>query len=113
MNTNRLVNTKADSGRTVSGRLFAVLVLLCSLSLLPVQAVYAETAQETASVVNINVADAKALATALKGVGLSRAEDIVKYREEYGPFTTVEQLAEVRGIGLATVEKNRDRITLE
>lgn len=63
--------------------------------------------------VNINKADAASLAAALNGVGLSRAEDIIRYREAHGPFTTVEQLAEVKGIGPATVAKNRAVITLD
>ena len=65
------------------------------------------------STVNINKADAVTLAAALSGVGLSRAEDIVRYREQFGPFTTVDQLSEVKGIGSATVEKNRPRIKLD
>lgn len=67
-------------------------------------------AQET---VNINTADAQALADSLVGVGLSRAQEIVRYRETYGPFTTVDELVEVKGVGPATLDRNRARITLE
>ncbi|MFO7550069.1 MAG: helix-hairpin-helix domain-containing protein [Haliea sp.] len=63
--------------------------------------------------VNINTADAAALAAGLQGVGLSRAEDIIRYRETYGPFGTVEELADVKGIGQVTLDKNRAVITLE
>jgi len=63
--------------------------------------------------VNINTADAQSLATGLKGVGLSRAQDIIEYREAYGPFATVEELTSVKGIGNSTLEKNRQVITLE
>ncbi|TGD73479.1 ComEA family DNA-binding protein [Mangrovimicrobium sediminis] len=73
----------------------------------------APAATATASTVNINTADARTLAVALNGIGLSRAEDIVRYREQFGPFTTVDQLTEVKGVGTATVEKNRARITLD
>jgi len=62
--------------------------------------------------VNINTADAETLALALDGVGMSRARDIIAYREEHGEFTTIEQLTEVRGIGAATLERNRARIVL-
>ncbi|MDT8429020.1 MAG: ComEA family DNA-binding protein [Pseudomonadales bacterium] len=62
--------------------------------------------------VNINTADAPTLAIALDGVGESRAEDIVAYREQHGEFKSIEALAEVRGIGPATVERNRDRIRI-
>jgi competence protein ComEA len=63
--------------------------------------------------ININDADAETLARGLVGVGQSRAEAIVRYREEFGPFFTAEDLTQVKGIGPAVVEKNRERITLE
>ena len=66
-----------------------------------------------AQTVNINNADAATLAETLVGVGQSRAEAIVRYREEFGPFFAVEDLMQVKGIGPAVVEKNRDRIALE
>lgn len=62
--------------------------------------------------VNINTADAETLAS-LKGVGKKRAEDIVAWREANGSFTSVEQLAEVKGIGQAIIETNRERLRLE
>jgi competence protein ComEA len=66
--------------------------------------------------VNINLASAEAIAEAiaeaLGGVGLAKANRIVEYREAYGPFKHVAELAAVRGIGQATVEKNRDAILL-
>lgn len=63
--------------------------------------------------VNINTATAEQLADALTGVGQARAEAIVAYREENGPFTHIDELVNVTGIGLATVDRNRDRIVLE
>ena len=44
------------------------------------------------------------------GVGLAKAEAIVAHREQNGPFASADQLAEVKGIGLRTVDKNRERI---
>ncbi len=73
----------------------------------------AQQAPGAASTVNINTADAAALADVLVGVGMSRAQEIVRYRETYGPFATVDELTEVKGVGQATLEKNRARITLE
>ena len=62
--------------------------------------------------VNINTADAAALDRVLLNVGPSKAEAIVAYRKANGAFKSVEQLALVKGIGLKTVEKNRDRIEI-
>lgn len=67
-------------------------------------------AEETA--VSINQATAEQLAAALSGVGLKKAEGIVRYREQNGPFTQVEQLQEVPGIGPALFEKNRARLKM-
>lgn len=60
--------------------------------------------------VNINTADAETLALALDGVGLTRALDIIAYREEYGEFKNVEQIQQVRGIGIATFARNRTKM---
>jgi competence protein ComEA len=59
---------------------------------------------------DVNSADAMAIAAALDGVGLTKAQEIVAYREMFGNFHSVEELADVKGIGPATVEKNRQRI---
>ena len=63
--------------------------------------------------VNINTADAQTLARVLHNVGPAKAEAIVAYRDENGPFRSAEQLAMVKGIGLRTVENNRERIELD
>ncbi len=76
-------------------------------------AVRAQEAAAPAATVNINTADAPTLAASLKGVGQSRAMEIVRYREAYGPFESVDELVEVKGIGNATLEANRALITLE
>lgn len=69
-------------------------------------------AQSALAAVNINKADAATISEELKGIGLSKATAIVAYREKNGPFKTIEQLTEVKGIGLKTVEKNRQEIKL-
>lgn len=81
--------------------------LLCSLLL--AGATFAAAAAE---MININTADASAIATALTGIGPAKAEAIVAWREANGGFKSVDQLAQVKGVGLRTVEKNRDRISL-
>jgi len=65
-----------------------------------------------ANPVDINRADAQALAEGLNGVGLAKAEAIVEYRSAHGPFQSVDDLALVRGIGQQTVDRNRDKVTV-
>lgn len=65
-----------------------------------------------ADTVNINQASAQEIADALQGVGMAKAEEIVRYRDSNGAFKHVDELANVKGIGLATIDKNRELITL-
>lgn len=62
--------------------------------------------------VDINRADAATLDRVLVNIGEAKAAAIVAHRKANGPFRSAEQLAEVKGIGLKTVESNRDRIVL-
>lgn len=62
--------------------------------------------------VDINTADAATLDRVLDGVGPAKAAAIIAHREKHGPFQSAEELAEVKGIGLALVEQNRDRISV-
>lgn len=62
--------------------------------------------------VDINSADAETLSDALDGVGLNKARAIVAYRNQNGPFSHADELVNVKGIGIATVDKNRDYILL-
>jgi len=63
--------------------------------------------------VNINTADAATISAELQGVGMSKAQAIVEYRKNHGPFKSYEDLTLVKGIGLRTVEINRANILLE
>ena len=58
--------------------------------------------------VDVNTADVDELDT-LYGIGPALAQRIIDYREEHGPFNSLEELLEVKGIGEATLEKFRDR----
>ena len=69
-------------------------------------------AADPAGPVDINTASAETLAETIHGVGLKRAQAIVLHREEHGAFESVDQLAQVQGIGAKTIERNRDRLTV-
>jgi competence protein ComEA len=62
--------------------------------------------------VNVNSASAEEIAESLKGVGMSKAEAIVNYRSEHGDFKHVDELVSVKGIGIRTIDINRDYILL-
>lgn len=82
-------------------RCFAVLVL----SLLPLL-VWAEA-------LDINAATAEQLAATIDGVGKAKAAAIIKDREANGPFKSVDDLGRVKGIGKATIEKNKDKLMVK
>jgi competence protein ComEA len=63
-----------------------------------------------ATPVDVNSADATALASSLDGIGLSKAEAIVAWRDEHGPFKNLADLSAVKGVGMALLERNRDAI---
>ncbi len=67
---------------------------------------------EQSAKVNLNAADAETLRRDLFGIGAAKAKAIVAYRESNGPFTAVDELLEVKGIGKALLEKNRDRLAI-
>ena len=67
---------------------------------------------EQSAKVNLNAADAETLRRDLFGIGAAKAKAIIAYRESNGPFTAVDELLEVKGIGKALLEKNRDRLAL-
>ncbi len=93
--------------------LIAILLTVASLTLSAVSFADETSSDLSADVitVNVNEADAAAIANALSGVGLSRAKAIVEYRDQYGPFYSAEELTAVKGIGPSTVERNMSRIT--
>lgn len=70
------------------------------------------SALEHSSKVNLNAADAETLRRDLFGIGAAKAKAIIAYRESNGPFTAVDELLEVKGIGKALLEKNRERLAL-
>ena len=79
--------------------------LFLSLSLLLSTAAFAEK-------VNINTASAEQIASAMTGVGESKAQAIVEYREQHGKFKSIQDLEYVDGIGEKTIEKNSHKLTM-
>ncbi len=96
-------------------RWFATAIFLFSLLAAPLSLAAETSAADSGEVarIDINSADAAAIAAALDGVGLVKAQEIVAYREMFGAFQSVEELMEVKGIGPGTLERNRERIALE
>lgn len=76
-----------------------------------VEQMQTETQNAASDKININSATASEISKSLIGIGAKKAEAIVQYREKHGNFTEAEQLLEVQGIGKATLDKNRDRLT--
>jgi competence protein ComEA len=61
--------------------------------------------------ININTASLEEL-TALPGVGSKKAAAIIEYRKQFGKFTSLEQIAEVKGVGKKMLEKMEDQVSL-
>lgn len=97
-------------------RILSSLCLLFITTLMPAGMAIAENAdvqhEGIVITVNINTADATEIATMLKGIGDKKAQDIISYRKEHGKFKDIESLKQVKGIGQAIIDKNKDRIQL-
>ena len=66
-----------------------------------------------AAPVNINQASAEQISEALNGIGPSKAAAIIEYREENGPFQSIDELTGVKGIGQKIIDKNRVNIIVK
>ena len=100
----RFIDTPAVALASLLSRQLGILL---AAGLLFAQSAFAEPAT-----VNVNSADASTIAEVLDGVGASRAEAIVEYRQQHGAFADAYDLANVKGIGDRTIELNEDRIRL-
>ncbi len=65
-----------------------------------------------AAPVDINKASAQEMSESLKGVGLKKADAIVAYRKANGPFASIDDLANVKGIGEKTIAKNKSNLQI-
>lgn len=61
---------------------------------------------------DINSASAEQIADGLKGIGLKKAQAIVDYRTSVGPFKSMEDLLNVKGVGKKTLQLNADNISI-
>ena len=115
--------TKSESGLLILTLVFLVL-MVCIFREIQTEEIagdYVITTQKAAQepvtpmpepLVNVNTADLETL-DKLSGIGPALAERIIAYREEHGPFTEVEELLEVSGIGEVVLDGLRDQIVLE
>jgi competence protein ComEA len=97
----------------------AILSFICTSS--PIQAAtkpnqiinpteQSQTLKSGRGTINLNTADAKTLSKSVKGIGIKRAEAIVKYRETHGKFQSVSDLSDVPGLGKNFVMNNMDKL---
>lgn len=70
------------------------------------------TSSVFAAPVNINDANADTIAKSLDGIGPGKAAAIVEFRNDNGPFKTIEELKYVKGIGKKTLEKIRNDVII-
>ena len=66
---------------------------------------------EESGKININTAEVSQLTT-LSGIGEARAQDIISFREENGPFQSIEDIKKVPGIKDVVFQKIKDEITV-
>ena len=85
--------------------------ILASLANSTSNVAYAE-AKQVVKQININVANEQELMQ-IKGIGKKKAQAIIDYREKYGDFKSVKDLAKVKGIGKATVNKIANQLTID
>ncbi len=77
------------------------------ITTLTASAAHAFSSFSFASPVNINTANAAAVAESLTGIGMVKAQAIIDYRTSNGLFSSADQIIVVRGIGDATFERNK------
>ncbi|MBT3833996.1 MAG: hypothetical protein HOB98_04360 [Gammaproteobacteria bacterium] len=97
--------------KNITAAIFAVLVL-CLSSVAQANDLSGQLSGDVMTV-NVNEADAASIANTLVGIGISRAQAIVDYRDQYGRFYSAQELTSVKGVGQSTVEKNLSRISIE
>lgn len=92
-----------------------MLFTTCLAIIFPLQLSYAmdkppvePISQSASTKIDLNSADAKTLAKSVKGIGMIRAESIIKYRLSHGKFTSLNDLTQVPGLGKNFVARHLD-----
>jgi|GEM_PF-1229822 len=67
------------------------------------------TPQQTPQI-NLNTADVNVLSKSIKGIGVKRAEEIIKYRESHGNFKSIDDLSQVPGLGKNFVNTHNEQL---
>lgn len=102
------------------GLLLTGIIILCSAFDAPSQPVTVKTTaceitssapEKALPAVNVNTAGIDELIT-LNGIGEKKAQAIIDYRSENGPFVSLGELCEVSGIGEEIIVNNSGRITV-
>ena len=107
----KILSVLVFSGLAFSTSAFAEEAATKSATPITAAAAAKPAANNQQEAININTADAQTL-TKLKGIGPKKAEAVIAWRKANGNFKTVDQLADVKGIGAKTVEVNRKNIRL-
>lgn len=86
-------------------QLIKITLIVASLLMAPITAIAAE-------VVNINKADAATMIENWKGIGEKKARAIVAYRKKHGRFASIDDLANVKGMGEGLIKNNRKYMSI-
>ena len=81
-------------------------ILLTLLLSLPIISFSAES-------ININTADKETLMSVINGVGEKKAEAIIQFRDENGPFKSIDDLTKIKGIGQGMIDKHEKMLRVE
>jgi len=117
MNTSTFISLSTKLPLTNTLKFVYLAIFFCAFCFFNIQSVQADIATSQSvnfsEKVNINIADASELSAKLIGIGESKANAIVQYREQMGDFASVADLVLVKGIGEKTLADNRYLLSVD